>query len=111
MALLLATAVAVGFGLYSFNQNTINLYQRYKKQRDAEGGAPLDYPVPFSRPPKQIWQDMSDMIYQPGMPEGEGSKLPIEASFSDKGIFGAPKVNFLKDNIYYQCYRPECLFI
>ena len=109
MSMLLVVAGMVGYGLYYFNQNTINLYERYKKLRDAEAGAPLNYPVNFSRPPKQIWQDMSDLIYQPGMPEGTGAKMPIDDSFSDRGIFGAPKINFLKDNILYQCYRPECL--
>lgn len=111
MATLMMVAGMLGYGLYYFNQNTINLFQRYKKLRDQDGGAPLSYPIEFQRPPKQIWQDLSDLIYQPGMPEGQGSQLPIDGQFSDQGIFGAPKVNFLKDNIYYQCYRPECLYI
>lgn len=107
--MLLIVGGIVGYGLFYFNQNTVRLFERYKKVKEENGGAALNYPIQFMRPPKQIWQDMSDLIYQPGMPEGDGATLPVHGAFNDQGIFGAPKTNFLKDNIYYQCYRPECL--
>lgn len=107
---MLFAAGLLGGGLYYYNMRTsIDLYRNYLKVRDegtSLGGA---YPVNLERPPKVVWNTMADLIYQPGMPEGLGATLPIEAKFEDKGIYGAPKVNFVKSNIYYPCYNPHCL--
>lgn len=107
MAVLLALG-AFGLSLWYYTTEDERLFQAYKKVREERGP---EFPVQFSRPPKQIWQDPSDLICQPGMPEGEYSELPIVGSFSDRGVFGAPKVNIMKDNVYYPLYRTECLYL
>jgi hypothetical protein len=109
MALFLA-AGAFGLALFYYHQETENLYQQYMKI-ESEKGSAGGYPIEFQRPPKVVWQDPSDLICQPGMPEGDGAVLPIEGSFRDKGIFACPKTNVMKSNIYYPLYRTECLFI
>jgi hypothetical protein len=110
MALFLA-AGAFGLALFYYHQETENLYQQYMKIESEKGSAAGGYPIEFQRPPKVVWQDPSDLICQPGMPEGDGAVLPIEGSFRDKGIFACPKTNVMKSNIYYPLYRTECLFI
>src|SRR5690606_9281180 len=95
MAFILLAGALAG-ALYYINEETVNLYQRYVKIK-GEGGAGL-YPVAFQRPPTEIWQTIGDLYAQPGMPEGQGAVLPVNATFNDQGIFGAPKTNFLKDN-------------
>ena len=109
MGNLLIVGGLIGGGLWYFNAETINLYTQYKKIKNEKGDG--GYPIDFQRPPKEVWQSSSDLIYQPGMPEGDGAVLPVDNSFHDLGIFGTPKTNVQKSNILYPLYRTECLFL
>lgn len=103
---LLSVAVLVGGSLYLFQEGDAMAYRMYKKSKPKSS-----FPVEFERPPKQIWGDPSDLIYQPGMPEGKDSELPVQDYFEDRGIFGKPKINYLKSNILYPFYRNTNLYL
>lgn len=100
----------IGLSLYHFNKETVRHLQNYEDSVNKEGGGE-NYPVDFHRPPKQIWGDISTLIYEPGMPEGLNAKLPGTGSFHDQGIFGAPKYNIEHSNILYPFYRTDCLYL